>query len=458
MLMRLSSAGQLLPPILSILLVGGLGWYYYAGAVEHARLQNTSKARGDQSAYLADAQLIHRNWHGANDPPIRQPRNRMPLYPAFLASIYDPTWSDAQFFDEARARSVYLSLALLGIIALLAFGHLQAHPAANFTLTVAFGYFVFKAGYVQAELLFYTLSFATFVMFWHALLCRGPKRTAIYTIGGGVLAALAHLTKASMLPLAVIFLVVLAFREAGLATRERKPFLLPWRAAAVVLFAVSFLGVLYPYLATSKRANRQYFYNLNTSLLMWYDAYPEASVDILTYGPDGWPQVRAAERPGPRKYWRDHSAREIGARFADGFRDMVVRSYTTYWYFKFVAVYLGFAVVLIVSRRTDFAALVRRHAALAAFLALYAAVYLPSIAFYEPISGTGTARFLLAHVAPLLFALSKLCTHPELQGTRWTVARVTLSPVHFHMLVSILWALDLTFTLWPRLMTTYGGF
>src|SRR5437867_10779803 len=31
------------------------------------------------------------------------------------------------------------------------------------------------------------------------------------------------------------------------------------------------------------------------------------------------------------------------------------------------------------------------------FLVLYAAVYLLGIAFYEPVSGTGTARFLLTH-------------------------------------------------------------
>jgi hypothetical protein len=431
----------------------GLGWYYYTGAIEHARRQNTFKARGDQSAYLYEAQIIYRNWHGLNDPPILQPRNRMPLYPAFHAVFYDPRWSDAEFFDIAKMRSVYLSLALLAVIAALAFRHLPPLPAANFVLTVAFGYFVFKAAYVQSELLFYTLNFATFVAMWQVLTTRDRRRTVLYSVAAGILAALAHLTKASMLPLAIIFLLVLALREIASISAFRRP----WRAAAIALFAVSFLGVLYPYISNSKRVNRQYFYNLNTSLLMWYDNYAQASVEILKYGPDGWPQVRASERPGPLKYWRDHTVGQIAARFANGFRDIAVRAYTTYWFLKFVVMYVAFAAFLVVARWTTVAPLVRRHAALVLFLMLYAAVYLPSIAFYEPISGTGTARFMLAHVAPLLFALSMLLAHPALLHAPLSTGK-GVSPVHFHMLVAILWAMDLTFILWPRLMTTYGGF
>ena len=102
------------------MLAAGLGWYYCSSALEHARVINTAKSRGDQSAYLFEAQILYRNWHGLNDPPVVQPRNRMPLYPAFLATIYQPAWTDPQFFEVAKTASIYLSLGLVAVIAVAA--------------------------------------------------------------------------------------------------------------------------------------------------------------------------------------------------------------------------------------------------------------------------------------------------------------------------------------------------
>ena len=69
-----------------------------------------------------------------------------------------------------------------------------------------------------------------------------------------------------------------------------------------------------------------------------------------------------------------------------------------------VVLYLAAALAVLTTRRRAVVGLVQRHIALGAFLIAYAGLYLPAVAFYEPISGTGTARFLLAHLAPLLFA------------------------------------------------------
>jgi hypothetical protein len=131
--------------LLGVVLAGGLGWYYSTSALEHARVVNTAKSRGDQSAYLFEAQILYRNWHGLNDPPVVQPRNRMPLYPAFLATIYQPAWTDPQFFEAAITASIYLSLGLLAVIAAAALRRMPPLPAFNFVGIVAFGYFVFKA-------------------------------------------------------------------------------------------------------------------------------------------------------------------------------------------------------------------------------------------------------------------------------------------------------------------------
>ena len=197
-----------LPAAAVFVLAIGLGSFYYLAASAHARTVNTSKARGDQSAYLGEAQLVYRNWTGANDPPVLQPRNRMPLYPSFLAALYDPAWSDDEFFVHAKTQSIVLSLLLMAVVGLILWRSLPPLLAVNLFLIVAFGSFVFRAGYVQSELLFDTLNFATFVAMWRLFRVSSPRAGIGWGMSAGVLAALAQLTKASMLPLVVMFLIV----------------------------------------------------------------------------------------------------------------------------------------------------------------------------------------------------------------------------------------------------------
>ena len=135
-----------------------------------------------------------------------------------------------------------------------------------------------------------------------------------------------------------------------------------------------------------------------------------------------------------------------------------MRSYRTFWYFKFVTLYVLMAGVLAATTWRPFRAFVRDHLAVVVFCVIYAAIYLLSIAFYEPISGTGTTRFLLAHLAPLLFALSTLMAAAPFRDRTWTIGPTTFTLRHFELLVLSIMALDLTFVFWGRMMNTYGGF
>jgi hypothetical protein len=168
--------------------------------------------------------------------------------------------------------------------------------------------------------------------------------------------------------------------------------------------------------------------------------------------------MAADELPSASKYWREHSIAQIAARVAGGFWDMVDRSYKTYWYFKYVVLYLTCALAVLMSRRKDLKARVRANPAPAIFLVLYATVYLFGIAFYAPVSGTGTTRFLIAHLTPLFFVLSLLFTRDWLNTAEWRVAGARVTLRHFHMLVFVSLVFDIAFVIWPRLMTTYGGF
>jgi hypothetical protein len=145
-------------------------------ASEHGRRVNTSKARGDQSGYLWDAENVHANWHGRQPPVVIGERNRMPLYAGFLAVFYHRDLTDPEFFEVAKRANIYLSLALLVVLALLFRRELPALVAANLTGIVMFGIFVFKAGYAQSELLFYFLFFVTFLGCWHLLRMKSGGR------------------------------------------------------------------------------------------------------------------------------------------------------------------------------------------------------------------------------------------------------------------------------------------
>ena len=137
---------------------------------------------------------------------------------------------------------------------------------------------------------------------------------------------------------------------------------------------------------------------------------------------------------------------------------MAAVSFRDYMFLKPLVLYLVAAGVVVASRRRDRLAIAAPTRALAAFMAAYAALYLPAIAFYEPTSGTGTGRFLLAHVAPLLFALTMLLTHRDVDTQRWHVGGGSLLSVrHFHWLMAAMLISDLVFVLPHRLLTTYGG-
>ena len=382
----------------------------------------------------------------------------MPLYPSFLAALYDPAWSDDEFFVHAKTQSISLSLLLLAAVGVILWRTLPPLLALNLFLIIAFGIFVFRAGYVQSELLFNTLNFATFVVMWRLFSVSSPRAGIVWGMCAGVLAALAQLTKASMLPLVGIFLIVYLGGAVLEVRRADRRVALPWRLASALALALAFLVVLAPYVTNSKRAYGQYFYNLNTSALIWYDDYPQASVALMRYGANGWPEGPPETRPGPLRYWREHSMRAIAARFAHGFRDMMTSSYSTFWYLKYIVIYLAFIGLLAATRWNAFADMLRRNRARTAFLILYGAVYLAAIAFYEPISGTGTTRFLIAHIAPLLFACSAVFALAPFRQASWSIAGADITATQIHAAVLATLALDIIFWVWPRMMTTYGGF
>ena len=443
----------------SALLVVALGAFYYAAASEHARTVNLSKARGDQSGYLWDAQQVYWNWHGRTPRVLVGERNRMPLYAGYLALFYSPDLTDDEYFVVAKRWNIRLSLVLLTALAVIFGRHLPPLVSANLTAIVAIGYFIFKAGYAQSELLFYFLFFLVFLAFWHLLQQPDRRGRLFLAAAAGAVAALAHLTKAALPPFVAVFVSVCGLtalvRPAHFEKRS-----LARDVAVPVVVVLAFLAVLLPYLGNSKRVFGSYFYNVNTTFYAWYDNWAQASVGTLLHGDGvGWPNLPADQIPSAATYWRSHTVAQIATRIAGGFKDMAVRSYRTYAYLKYVVWYVALLAAVIFSNPSLFARFVRRNLPLAAFLGFYGISHLLLIAFYEPISGTGTTRFLIAHLTPFFYAASRYLAHPEVVGTtNWTIGGLRLNVWHLHVLTSVLLVFDVTFWIWPRVMTTYGGF
>lgn len=444
----------------------GLMAFYVTAAAEHGRRVNVSKARGDQSGYLWDAQNVYANWHGRRPPMVIGERNRMPVYAAYLALLYRPGMSDPDFFEIAKRANIYLSLLLLVLLGVIFIRELPVVIAVNLTGIVAFGFFIFKAGYAQSELLFYFFMFVTFLGCWHLFSWPPGWHAALLAGVTGALAGLAHLTKAAMLPFVLIFVAV--YGAPALASLllihvrsdKQKPVRGPaWRAAVALLLCIAFIAVLWPYLSTSKRVFGQYFYNVNSTFYVWYDNWPQASVGTYVHGDGvGWPTTPESELPGPVRYWREHTLHQMAARVFSGLKDIGFQSYQMFGYFKYLSLYGAMFGLIVATHRPLLGEMVRAHRPLAAFLAVYGLVYLFAIAFYSPTSGTGTGRFILAHAMPLFFVLSRIFASPRLDGLQWRLAGSVMALAHFHVLVAVTLALDVAFGVWPRLMTTYGGF
>jgi hypothetical protein len=434
---------------------------YVLGASQHAQRMNAVKAKGDQSAYVQYAKDIYANRHGQL-PPILGDRNRMPVYPAIQSLFYSPSLSDEEFFRLGRRISIVLSVVLLLVIWAVSASTLTPLASLTVTLVAAFTCFVFKAGYFQADLTYYSLHFVTFVAACR-LLSMPPGRAAVGVAAlVGALAALAHLTKAASVPLialtvACVLAAPLMDRRAGAPVQSgRRARSIPWRLGAAAAIVVAFLAVLSPYLSTSKRVFGHYFYNVNSTFYLWYDDWGDALKGTRAHGDRvGWPSVPPEQLPGPVKYWREHSISQIGARVAGGFSQMLVDLWAGFWALKFALIFVVLAVIAAWRRREFVPALVRNDLPQVAFAALYFTGYLTLAAFYAPISGTGVARFTLALFLPLLFTASAVFHHPAFDeaapyGPKWSV--------RFDWFVLATLALDVPFSIWPRLLTTYGGF
>ncbi len=450
--MTMSRRVVLLLQIVAVLAVVSL---YLYGAMQQVTRVNLDMDSVDQSAYLEyAAHMIETDYAHVGT------RNRMPVYPFLQSLFYDPVLSDQAAFMRAKIVNVVLSLALLtglATIFLISFG--RSLQSVNLLLVVMFTIFVFKAGWVQVELLFYFLNFCLFLMLWRLLSNPGYG----VAVMAGVVAGVAHLSKASVLPGLVIFLLFMTGQFVWTAFRTRqdapgawsRPSPSRWLIAAL-LVGSAFLITVFPYISTSKRVFGQYFYNVNSTFYMWYDSWDEVERGTRAYGDrDGWPQMPADQIPSLSKYLREHTRSEIVERVQQGAVSLVKSMSGSYGYFKYLAVYVGMLVAAALWQRLLARQLIAMNALRLGFVSAYVIVYFLLYAWFGRISDGN--RLMLAQCLPLFYlcatGTNALLRRAQLSFGKRGIAALTVSQLAMLGVIVV----DIFIILTGRVRTMVGG-
>jgi len=305
-----------------------------------------------------------------------------------------------------------------------------------------------RAGYAQPDFLFYVLFFATFLACWNLLRGKAGLHSLVWASSRERSEASRTLTKAVVPPFIAVFLAVYGTNEIVLLARSRVPGRRKDSPPATVRLALDqWTGGrrVLPGGGVALHSHEQAVCLASTSSMPTRRTICGTTMvggtgnHLAAYRPSRQDSDLARTPDECRKYWRTHTLGQIGGRVVDGLIDTAVRSYRTFWYLKFVVLYVGFVLLLAVAGWRHTVAAMRHHAALVTFLSLYAAVYLVGTGFFVATSGTGGTRFILAHVAPLLFVASHVISSSRLRSVPLALGGVSLTPTHFHALCSGRW-------------------
>jgi hypothetical protein len=430
---------------------------YVDAAVRHGRIVNTTLENTDQAAYLEYAVNIHENGtsHIGN-------RNQMPLYPFLQSLAYDPALTVEDSFARGKAFNIALSVLLLAGLALLWSRSFPPVQAAALLLVTAFTVFLFRAAYIQVELLFYVLSFGTFLLLCRLLEAPTWPLAAI----AGLAATVTHLAKASMPPALLLFLLIGGARVGWLAVRgsgpdrAQRPAARRQAARHAGMFAlvpVLFLVGVSPYLVTSERVYGSALYNVNSTFYMWYDTWADARSGSIRAGDRfGWPALPADSVPGPLRYVQEHSPRQIAARVRDGLQFLFGESVRTYGYWKYVVFYGVAAMLSVVLLGRTSLEQIRKHPWVVAFALAYLGGYALLYAWYVPVAAGN--RLVLALFLPYMHAAAVVLRRARdvAPGSRFGKHGPWLfTAVHVALLAAV--ALELHDILTHRIETVYGG-
>lgn len=376
---------------------------YYQAARNHSDEINIDLTVSDQSAYMRfikEARRLDFNYTGDH--------NRMPLYPFIQALFYSPDMDDLELFELGKQYNLILSIVLLVCLFIVLFWLFGFFRSYLFILIIAFSLFIFKAVYVQAEILYYSLSALSFVL----LLMMLTRPTWLRSIATGIIVGLAYLTKGTILSSLPLFAVLYGVQLVLFGVHEKinhnKERLITFtqRAAYLLVVLVLFALVIFPYAQALKLRFGHYFYNVNTTFYIWFDDWQMAIEEEAKHNfVNQWPShLTDDELPNLRNYLREHSSQQIVDRFVSGFsgqfRNIFDKpfSVTNYWISYLIILMMGILINI-----DNFRMFVKSNWVTLLFVILYFAGYLIAFAWYCPIACG--RRFTYALYIPFLIVI-----------------------------------------------------
>ncbi len=434
--------------ILSAALLLGGGVLFFERACVNAREVNTRINRTDQGAYINYATQLKESGFthvGA--------RNRMPLYPAFVAATSVDGEPPEEIFAKAKIWNVGLTLVCLLGISSIFLARLPRHAALNAIFLVSFTVLIFKAPHVQAEVLFYTLSFVFFFMAWEMFRKPGIGKG----MAAGLTAGLAHLTKASILPGMFCFVVFYALDGIWMSRlKTGTPNRLMVKALSAILLVGAFVAIIGPYVNKSKELYGSYLHNVNSTYYIWCDSWKEAAtITKKAEGLGGWQNLPPEEIPSLANYWRAHTPAEIAARLGKGISRVFESMSKSYGYFPFLVVLSSASLLLAAYKRRLLWRLFTRRPFPVIALVCYFSGYFVLIAWYSQlIMGN---RFILALFLPYVFTLMMfLSTFSRRLTSRISDKRISV-PRAFQTALSLWLAVEIVVICVFRIPVVYGG-
>lgn len=346
---------------------------------------------GDQSAYLAYARHLYETNY-----TVVEDRNRMPVYPFLLSLIYRPGLTETEFLVRAQIFTVNLSILLLLLLFFIFRRFFPPLHAVALLAATAFGVFLYRVDRAQVEVLFYFVSFCAFVLLLRMFVQPGWRLALL----AGAVTGGAHLTKASILP--ALGMWALVFFGHILSTHRTEP----WRRLGMLAAVLAaFLAVVFPYIRTSKQIYGSYFYNVNSTFVMWCDSSTEAFEFLSAHGDkDQWRALPPEQLPSMRKYGREHSVAQIARRIINGSLDLATQNALVIGYYKFVLALLIAGLLLAWRHGARMHEVLSTNPGAAAFCILFFAGYFFLYAWYDRI--INDSRFVLSIFLPFVFAAS----------------------------------------------------
>lgn len=384
---------------LALMAFGGILLISYLSATFHYSKVNREYWLSDQQAILSLTRQVKDSGYTATGT-----RDFMPGFPLLASPLMDTRLEDAALFAQGKAINIVLSLAFVASIFFLARRYFNIYQAALFTALAAFTLFIYKAPYYQPELTYYFFSFIAFVLMLE--LFRHPRFLTAIAIG--LLLAMAQYTKASILPVLVLFCVAMIAQGIFLGFAKRRGWQTAGRHLAVVaVMLVAFLLPLSSYLVESKTTYGSYFYNVASTYSVWFDDWGEAKAadNQVFHFAEGKPAVPASELPSLQKYLREHDAGQILDRLGKGMVNQASNWLQSYAWVSFPALFLVALIVLAAQRWPEAMALFKEHLIPSIFLLAYFSGYTFLFAWYSPIADYADRRFTYGLFLPLMFVL-----------------------------------------------------